>query len=198
MLKRLNFGILLLAFLLSYSAFSVETRRGIGVEGGLSFGNARTPGEISSSTRTGFMGGLMAEIGLTPGLSLQPELLYAQRGFNYIETSGIDVSAHYDSIQVPVLLRANFGEKIVPFLFAGPVAIFNINRNISVDAAGTTASASFNPRTTDFGVDLGGGIAVSPLFATLRYSVGLIDVDENQGNWQSRGLQLLLGFELGS
>jgi uncharacterized protein YjbJ (UPF0337 family) len=169
----------------------------IGVQGGLSFANASTPTEISSSTRTGFLGGLTLQVHMTPFLAVQPELMYVQRGAGLMSGAGAKLSAETDSIELPVLLRVSLGERLRPYFFAGPVAIFNVSNRLVAAAGDNTGGISYNPRSFDLAADIGAGIEFENFFFNLRYSAGLLQDNPAQGSWQSRGFQLLVGANLG-
>ncbi len=170
----------------------------LGLQGGVSFANAETPSDISSTTRTGFMGGINLNIGLNHILSLQPELLYVQRGSDLVNTAGVKASFKQDSIEVPLLVRATFGEKVAPYIFLGPVPIFNISNRLETEIGGNSGAYSYNPKTTDLAGTFGVGLSFGSLFTNLRYSMGLVDTDSEGSNWKSRGVQFLLGINFGA
>ncbi len=169
----------------------------VGLQGGMSFASAATPVDISSSTYTGFMGGLNVQFALNSILSLQPELMYVQRGANLVNVAGVSLTAKSDSLEVPLLLRVNFGERVRPYVFAGPVAIFNIANRLVGSSGGSAEGVSYNPRSIDIAADVGAGIEFESLFLNLRYSAGLLNNDAANGQWKSRGFQLLAGVNLG-
>lgn len=170
----------------------------LGFQGGLSFADAQTPASISSSTQTGFAGGINVEFRLNELLSLQTEATFVRRGVSLGNGTGIKLSADSDAIELPALARINFGSRVAPYVFAGPVAIFNIANRVNAQAGGTGIGAlNYNPRTFDLAADVGAGVQFEAFFLNLRYSVGILGVDANQANWSSRGFKLLAGFNLG-
>ncbi len=189
--------------LLGAAGMSSDSVRGrssllLGFQGGLSFADAQTPASISSSTQTGFAGGINLEFRLNELLSLQTEATFVRRGISLGNGSGLQLSGNSDSVEVPALVRVNFGSSVVPYLFAGPVAIFNISNRVSAQAGGTGLGAlNYNPRTFDLAADIGAGVQLEAFFLNLRYSVGILGSDINQANWSSRGFKVLAGFNLG-
>lgn len=179
-----------------FSSAPAKAAPSLGVQAGVSVDSATAPANISRSSVTGLAAGLNVHIPFSPNLSLQPELLYVQRGVSLVDRGGISATAKYDSIELPVFAKVGFGGKIRPYLFAGPVAIWNVSKSIEVDAGGNSGSVSFNPRTFDFAATAGVGLDVGPLFANVRYSLGVIDIDANSANWKSRGIQFLLGVQI--
>jgi hypothetical protein len=170
----------------------------LGFQGGVGFADAQTPANISSSTQTGLMAGVNLEFRLNELISLQPEATFVRRGVSLGNSDGLKLTANSDSIEVPVLVRVNFGTRFIPYLFAGPVGVFNISHNVNAQTGGTgLGSLNYNPRTFDLAADFGAGIQLEAFFLNLRYSVGILGADVSQANWSSRGFQLLAGFNLG-
>jgi hypothetical protein len=188
-----------LAFSFSYSAFATDDASPIsfGVEGGMNFANATTPSDISASSRTGFMGGVNVEVPITSVFSIAPELLYVQRGSSFVDSGGNSVTSRFDSLELPFLIKAKFGERLAPYVFAGPVGILNISDSVTGQAAGQSGSVSYNANTLDLAVDFGVGLDVGPIFGNLRYSMDLVDIDSTHTDWKNRGIQLLIGLKLG-
>jgi hypothetical protein len=164
----------------------------VGAKGGLTFANISTDdSDLSSSdTRNGIVAGLFLQIGLGEILALQPEVLYAQKGFSD-EEDGVDLTAEFDYIEIPLLLKARFGgeSSVRPALYAGPVISFESSCSISGEEGGVSAEVDcdladleFEDRkTTDFGVAFGGELQfdVSESVVALvdaRYALGLSDL----------------------
>ncbi len=166
---------------------------GLGVQAGVNFAGMSSPSSISTSEQSGFMGGINAELRLTDDISIQPELMYVQRAIGFTDTNGTSVTAHYNCLELPILLKIKFLEGVRPYVFGGPVGIINISRSVS--ANGATTSLSLNPSSTDFAVDLGAGVEFGPLFVNLRYSIGIANINQNAGSWSSRGIEILAGIE---
>jgi opacity protein-like surface antigen len=148
---------------------------------------------VGLGEQSGFMGGINAELRLTDDISIQPELMYVQRAIGFTDTNGTSVTAHYNCLELPILLKIKFLEGVRPYVFGGPVGIINISRSVS--ANGATTSLSLNPSSTDFAVDLGAGVEFGPLFVNLRYSIGIANINQNAGSWSSRGIEILAGIE---
>lgn len=99
---------------------------GLGIKGGLSFGNVSNRGFLPGNldTRTGFAGGLA--LGLFGGdpLSVNVEGLYAQRGVGSASDSN---SRRLDYIDVPAYLRFTLPTPgLAPFAYAGPQMSFEV------------------------------------------------------------------------
>lgn len=168
----------------------------IGVQAGMAFSDVDTPRDLNPSNRTGLAVGLNLEASLSPIFAIQPEIQYVQRGFSVVNASNVKVSAKYDSIEVPVLAKFTIGSEITPHLVAGPVVIFNVNKSVQFDTPGATGALGFNPRTVDFAVAAGAGMDVGPFFASARFLLGIVDINESSAQYRSRGIQLLAGLRL--
>jgi hypothetical protein len=174
-------------------AATSETTEGrgpaFGVHAGIAFPDFQTPAEITSTPNKGYVVGVSGELPLSPLLTLRPELSLSQKKMDFVR-AGLNQNAQWSTLEIPLFLKANLGTTVRPFLLAGPMAIINFSRTV-------TGAGGFNPRTTEWGAAVGGGIDLSSFFATLRYQIGLTDVDENSADWRSRGFQLLIGFNFG-
>ncbi|MCC8175236.1 MAG: PorT family protein [Bacteroidales bacterium] len=99
---------------------------------------------LDSDNRTGFTGGLMAEVGVPlVGLCFDASLMYVRRSFEYTAedvTTGNDVTLKYnrDYFEIPVNIKYKIQiigvEKIVkPYIFTGPSFAFLCSKK-SMDA----------------------------------------------------------------
>ncbi len=166
---------------------------GLGVQGGVNFSSVSSPANITTSSDAGLMAGVNVELRITDDISIQPELMYVQRSVGFTDTNGTSATAHFDCLELPVLLKIKFLQGVRPYVFGGPVGIINVSR--SVNASGATTSVALSPNTGDFAIDMGAGVEFGPIFANLRYSLGLANIDQNSASWYSRGVQLLAGIE---
>lgn len=143
---------------------------------------------LDSSSRNGFTGGVFLNIGLGGNLSLQPEVLYSQKGFS-VDEAGATGTAKLDYIDIPVLLKLSLtgdGQKVRPALFAGGFVSFESSCSLEVEAigvgVGTDCDQDLERESTDAGVVFGGGVDIEVsdgLYVVLdgRYNLGLIDLD---------------------
>lgn len=69
------------------------------------------------------IGGVALNVGISRILSLQPEIIYSQKGFAVKESGIVDYDGTYrlDYIEIPVLLKTTFGSGLLEiYLNAGP------------------------------------------------------------------------------
>ena len=184
-MKRLVCSALLLALLAApqVQAQSVD----LGVKGGINVATISTdiPDiEQIKKSQTGFVGGAFAAFGLGSVFSIQPELLYSQKGFA-AEEQGAEANLRTNYFEIPLLLKANLDAGMLrPAIYAGPVVSFESNCDLTV--IGVTVSCDEDAdgfaerKTTDWGLDFGANldIFVGPvmLVADIRYQLGLTNL----------------------
>lgn len=203
---------LCVAAVLALAATSASAQTAVGFRGGLRMADLDT-GQDADGLSTFVVGGYFG-LGLSDRLALQIELAYGERGAQGVgigdgtldpAATPSDLTMRY--IDVPILLRTGFpGDKFLPSFFVGPYAGFLVGCQITpegedardCDAEG--ASPRFDPRSSDFGMVAGAGldmaIGESTIFVDLRYTLGLLAIDEGNGSIDARhnGLEVTGGF----
>ncbi|WP_181307794.1 porin family protein [Rufibacter sp. XAAS-G3-1] len=129
--------VLLVAAVLSFGVAQAQNGPKIGLRAGANYSNLS--GDLENQdiyeNKFGFVGGLTANFDLSGDgfLSLQPELLYSQRGYQYKDDqytigSGANAinyrsegSVHFNYLDLPILLRINAGGL---FFEGGPQASY--------------------------------------------------------------------------
>ncbi|MGW8282824.1 MAG: porin family protein [Gemmatimonadota bacterium] len=196
---RFCFALLLVAAMFTPSESSAQTV--IGAKAGIASSEISFSSEgisVSADSRTGFVGGVFANLGLGEMWFIQPEVLYAAKGASFEgETLAVDY------LEVPVLFGAAFpisNSAFKPMLFAGPSIAFKL----SCDDSGFDCSDDV--KSVDFGLVFGGGIQYAlenlTLFFDARYDLGLTDVNDDDTEFvevKNRSWQFMagLGFPLG-
>ena len=186
-MKRLIQIALVLTVTMVLATVSANAQKPIkfGFKGGIN--SAKFVGDDTGGLdgRTGIIGGLFANLKLAKGFSLQPELLYAQKGAKgpmTVESIPVDATIQMDYIEIPVLLKYNLGGRgsLSPFLIGG-VAFSTIKSSkTKASVVGlpllTGESDNFNERSSDIGIVVGGGIDLSMgltrISAELRFTAG--------------------------
>lgn len=129
---------------------------------------------FNSDNRSGFTGGLEAEVGLPLGLALDASLMYVRRTVEFTENDFGDTERgvkHCDYFEIPVNLKWKIGipivEKVVkPYLFTGPSFAFLTSRRAISD--------SFRNRSFDTSWQIGVGLElISHLQISANYGIGL-------------------------
>jgi hypothetical protein len=135
----------------------------LGVEGGFNLANLNGANVNDAvGSRLGFVGGAFLGLPLGTSLTLQPEILYSQKGGKY---NGNPYQLDY--WEIPILLDVNL---VGPLgLLLGPSFDFN-----------SANSGVANINNSDVGLVVGGQVNLSRFLVSGRYEVGLTNVTNNQ------------------
>ena len=98
------------------SAANAQTTR-FGIKAGVNYTTFSGDNVENAKYKFGAVGGLAANIGLSQSLSIQPELLYSQKG---TEIKGTDFKFKLNYIELPIMFRYTLSDGKGPFLQAGP------------------------------------------------------------------------------
>jgi hypothetical protein len=212
-------------------ALPVEAQHRIGVVGGLNFADAdveieNEPADVSSRTAFGIGG--VVDLRLSEIFSLHFEPMYLQKGAGESELAiqpGVEWKLKSTHLELPLLLKAEFGTTVRPYVMAGPTIGILLSSDIEADFSGLTlkGDAKDASESIDFALAFGAGISYplgkSSLFLEGRYSLGLtnnvkggdveiasgplaevITWDKETDEIKSRGFQIMAGvtFPLGS
>ena len=166
---------LLFAALLCVAA-PLAAQPSFGLRAGLNVSTIRPDGDVDLADRSaklGFVGGVFAEVPVGSVVSIQPEVLYTQKGVNR-DAPNEDVSVDY--IEVPVLVKAGLpvSDLLDVDVFAGPALAFKLGND---DEASTVRYNS-----TNLGVVLGAGVASGPFGVDARYTFSVQDATEGELN----------------
>jgi len=158
----------------------------LGLKGGLNSANVEGDDAGAWGSRRGMVAGIFASLKLPAGLSLQPELLYSQKGAKGTlrgDSTTVNATLKTAYIEIPVLLKYALSSKgpVTPCLFAGPAFAFSKSSKTELETSvlGLPLSGdvdNYNEKSTDFGLVFGGSLDFSagPSLLTLdvRYTLG--------------------------
>jgi hypothetical protein len=170
----------------------------IGIKGGiiitdLAVDDPTDPSDLD--TRTSFAVGPFLELGISDVFSIQPEVLYTQKGAKDTE-DGVDLTIKLNYIEVPVLLKARLspaGSAVRPSVYAGPVVAFESKCEVEGSDGGVSVTLDcvdedglgLETKSVDFGVALGAGISIPAgsviVVGDARYTLGLSDINDTAG-----------------
>ncbi|HEY6953385.1 MAG TPA: porin family protein [Bacteroidota bacterium] len=199
-MKRLSAALVLVAIFagLSYSQI------GLGIKGGVNFANVSgADAAPNSKTRTGFAAGAYLEISLPMLFTIQPEILYSQKGFvadeNFFGTP-VKVTGKLDYLEIPVLVKYSFPVPVVkPSLYAGPALGILLSAKAKAEANGQSAETDIKDQTTstDFGIVFGASANIAIITVDVRYTLGLTSLDKNgSGKAYNRVFGIMVGIPL--
>ena len=190
------------------AASRAQVALGFGVKAGLNMSSLSSNVDDELKSKMGFAAGAFVNFDLGKGLSIQPELLYSQKGAKYSETidgESYTLSMNLDYVDIPVLVKYAFqmpDSALAPCLYAGPYFGFKASAKFKYDLAGETGSEPIEDlKSTDFGMVFGGGLdfalGTGKLTLDVRYALGMqnLAVDTGDGETTKNGVfQVLLGF----
>ncbi|MEP6835693.1 MAG: outer membrane beta-barrel protein [Gemmatimonas sp.] len=169
---------------------------------------------LNKKKKLGLKAGFYLKIPIAGGVSLEPELLYAQNGVTYqttgaVEKESFDVDFGY--VEVPVLLRIDIAHKshIHPILLAGGSGARRVQCSFDAASGASTVKQDCNKdgdandpvKKNDYsvigGAGLAGQLAGFSASLQLRVSQGLTSIakdDSEASKPKNRALSVLLGF----
>ncbi len=169
----------------------------LGITAGATFSNVRTSDDLNVSNRTGSTFGVSLQFPVGPSFTLQPELLFINKGAKFSNSSSTG-NFRLDYIEIPLLLRYDISRGVIgPHIYAGPSAGFNVGCNVSGNlTSGVNTSTDchgndFKPKSLDYGITAGAGVDfnLGGIAATggVRYGIGLADIrNDNSAAFRSR------------
>ncbi|SNC77496.1 Outer membrane protein beta-barrel domain-containing protein [Hymenobacter gelipurpurascens] len=172
----------------------------VGLKGGASLTNFAGDDAALKGNKVGFHGGLLANIGVNDAFSVQPELLYSQKGSKYT-LNGTDVINKFDYIDLPIMFRINADGL---FFEVGPQLGFLSSAKQKIGSVTTDIKDAYN--TVDFGYAAGLGYqSASGPGIGLRYNGGITNIPKEyttgntsfQPNIRNSAFQLYVSYLLG-
>ncbi len=129
---------------------------------------------------SGKLGADIAFVGEIPlfFFTLSPEIHWLQKGgkIEDLNSSFGEYSRTFNYLEIPLLVRLNFGTGLGFSFFAGPSFGYLLNgTDKDHDGSTTDIDLDFYKRT-EFGAHFGGGLSLGPLKFDIRYILGLTDI----------------------
>jgi len=175
---------------------------------------------------SGFSAGVAFDLGLSESFSIQPEILYTQKGFRAKYDGGTEDS-RFNYLEIPVLVKASFGDEdaLRFFVYAGPYLGYALNGNYKAKGGPISISSkikfgedpgnnddTYIPKDEanrlDIGAYVGAGISlpVGPGALSLegRYGYGFTNFDKDPSGQakkedlktQNRTIGVFLGYAI--
>jgi hypothetical protein len=181
--------------------------------------------DLQQESIAGFQAAFGFDLGLGEHFTVQPELLFIQKGgiANYtLGEARVENEMRYNYFEIPVLAKIKFntddnGQGLGGYIVAGPYAGLALKgryetRTTLLGREAEVASGRINfrdenaddfQRRLDWGVSAGVGLHFGSIFIDARYNLGinnLLDADAGNNNdskpyLRNRGLGLSLGYE---
>lgn len=215
---------------LSAAAFLPQANAQVGIKAGVNLATIsqnESDGDYSDYTRnsvTGFMGGLTFDLGVSDAFSIQPEVLFIQKGgkatYKLDDNNKFESRYYYNYLDIPVLGKLKFydAENSGPgfYFVAGPYIGLAMGGKTVTEATTLgvvnksedkyvfdNSTARERAKRLDYGLSFGGGVKISRLLLDVRYTVGLNNVSDNDALNSNdnkpfrrhRGIELTGGIE---
>ena len=179
---------LLMAVIAGAAITTADAQVSFGPRVGVNFANYSNVDD--SKSKTGFLVGAVANFGMNDLLSIQPEVLYSQGGFK-MEDDGDKYTLATNYLQVPVLLKAGFGDGNLKFhANVGPYVGYWLSGKEKMEFDGESESESYEfddddadgskDNRLDVGILAGVGLGIPTGAGTfnidLRYGLGMSDM----------------------
>ncbi len=219
---------LLLAALIAFSCISVDSVEArskfeLGVKGGLNIATASVDFIDNNESKTYFGFGASLAIHINESFTIQPELLYMQKGtvfrqFAVVVIEGIPVTVTQETetkgsfLEIPILAKLTIptSGQVRPSFFAGPAIAFNLSAKDKITLSASAMGGYYSETeefdikdetaSIDFGLVLGGGIDFLLSNVTLsvdgRYNLGLVNLNDAPTNmdFKARTFSILAGL----
>jgi hypothetical protein len=173
----------------------------VGITGGLNISNTiDANSDYSTGAIAGFNAGLFMELPVVFPFSIQPEVLYSQKGFTAITPDG-NLTQRSNYIDVPILAKFKLSPSF-NFL-VGPQISFPVSTNVTFDNGFNTTNeynySQFDQKTILDGV-VGVSFDITPTVELrARYTIDLESNDQNNtylgGDLRTAVYQIGLGFK---
>lgn len=194
--RFLPFFIFLLVLWLRVSPAAAEIS--FGLKGGLSLGTVKTQPKyliegFPWKTKKGLIGGAFISLELLKGLSIQPEVLYVQKGARLVDTEyDFEARFNFEYLEVPVLLKVDLnleGSAVVPSIFFGPFFSFNNKANVTLIEASLeeTEDIKADLEKSEYGLTFGMMLVQKwgpgKFLVDVRYDLGLTNILIPESGW---------------
>lgn len=188
----------------------------IGVMGGANFATLEQdpdPTEVEYGYKAGVVAGGFLNYALSNGVSIEPQVLFSQKGADVDGTganSALDGSIRINYIAVPVLLRFAFAmpnSSVRPFVFVGPEIAFKVGCTARGEILAVTGSRDCDEtdvladiKSTDVGAAAGGGIEFNAgtyvMRLDARYTLGLTNINDapDEREIKNRAFSVTIGL----
>ena len=213
----------LLLFLSIQAVAQVSFKVGVNIASIAESATEDTYRELENKSVVGFQAGLAFDLAPHSMISIQPELLFIQKGgkvaYGLDDNNRIENRYYYNYLEVPVLAKLKLGigeNRTGIFLLAGPYVGMafsgKVKQKVTFLGQTTTSEDKFTfdnddpderNRRLDWGLSFGGGLKVGAIYVDLRYNLGINNLVDNDASNQNdnkpyrrnRGIGIAVGYE---
>lgn len=176
-----------------------QTKPSFGIRGGANFAQFNNT-DINDNARTGLMLGAYLNLAIpnTP-ISIQPEVLYTQKGAEIKSGVGTSGKVKLNYIEVPVLAKFRYQTygAVTPSVYFGPAINLNVTaKGENPGSLGNTSSDLDDfTNTMNLSVVVGAGVDISRFNVGVRYNAGLTKAFES-GDAKNGVFSVVAGINL--
>ncbi len=166
-MKRI-FTIIASALILISAAASAQTKWG--VTAGMNFNTAKIS-DVRLEAKAGWNVGVSCLVDLPLGFSVQPSLVYIQKGADYSVIDALSMEQKVGSINLPVSVQ--WGPDLIvarPFLDVTPYLGYSLMNKLEGGLASVIKGETSLKNAFEYGVGVGAGINVWKVQAIVRYN----------------------------
>lgn len=147
-----------------------------GLKAGVNLADVKSEIYADTKARTSIYAGFLAHVHLNEHLAIQPEAIYSRQGFEQNISSGLDLTAKLDYINIPVMLQyMNSGVRIE----TGPQLGFLVNAQADY-TDGRDNDVEGKLKSTDFSWGFGAGyVTTQGLGISARYNLGISNINKD-------------------
>ncbi|WP_299820417.1 porin family protein [uncultured Pontibacter sp.] len=206
---------LLLAFLVVAGLIATAQAQtiSVGPRVGVTFAQIHASGDNAdelndaAESNTGFQVGAVSNIMLSELFSIQPELLFIQKGAKVGDSDYFKLRTDY--LELPILAKVSFGpEQLKGFVTAGPTVGYWLSAKSISEIGGNKESESYDFEDEDnrleigasFGVGVAYKVGAGELNLDVRYGLGFSSIAEYEGDYKEKnqvfGVSLAYLFSL--
>lgn len=215
MKKLLTTGALLLAAFFSYAQSNSSTSDGTGFSAGLRAGGTFLLNKqddfpvqgitLENKLAPSYTVGLIANYGFNSSFSIQPEVLYSQLSTQFkanIQGETLTLRADVNALEIPVLFKYSFGERVRLFVNAGPFIYYLLNGQTKLSFQGDSETDKItydqNDGRLNYGATAGIGATIplgpGSLLAEGRFNYTLGDNAKNTTHENLKVFNLSVGY----
>jgi Outer membrane protein beta-barrel domain len=161
---------------------AINAQMRFGVKGGVNLASISTSDKtVSTSSALGFHGGIVLDAPLSESISIQPNLLFSQKGFS-LDASGISSKVTFNYIEVPVNFLFNATDALT--IGAGPFLGYALSASAKTTFNGQTQTTDVDfdnkSQRIDYGLNITAGYEViEGLVISANYSLGLANINKD-------------------
>ncbi len=208
-------GLKILVALLFTGTFNIlYAQIGLGIRGGVNFASAELEEKNNGTWETsyrdvipGLNATLLAEIGITKKIAIQPEIAFNRKGYRTTLLDDTEYRVKFNYIEVPVLLKGKFGSGVVKFtMVLGPTFGYAINGKVK--SGNTEVDIDFDKDEINqfeigalFGIGVDFKLGPGNVFLDSRLSRSINNLDTSDASdefhWHNQYVSFGMGYIIG-